>query len=201
MRSFQDSIYIYEQEHIGRFSNLRQCTFNSFLFSVFKENISKHHKSVILIRATCFLITKLSCQGNSTLSVPTYTKTNAKEMPYPNVSDLHYLNNYTYFLFSVCYSPLNLSSRDSILVKTRTKSKSSRPEVFCKKGVLLNFAKRPETLSKKRLWHRCFPVNFAKLIRTHFLTEHLRWLLLKVQLTFILECCTDWITDDKFYII
>ena len=31
---------------------------------------------------------------------------------------------------------------------------------------------------KKRLWHRCFPVNFAKFLRTPFLTEHLRWLLL-----------------------
>ena len=28
------------------------------------------------------------------------------------------------------------------------------------------------------LWHRCFPVNFAKFLRTPFLTEHLRWLLL-----------------------
>ena len=31
---------------------------------------------------------------------------------------------------------------------------------------------------KKRLWHRCFPVNFAKFLRTPFLTKHLRWLLL-----------------------
>ena len=28
---------------------------------------------------------------------------------------------------------------------------------------------RPATLLKKRLWHRCFPVNFAKFIRTPFL--------------------------------
>ena len=27
---------------------------------------------------------------------------------------------------------------------------------------------------KKRLWHRCFPVNFAKFLRTPFVTEHLR---------------------------
>ena len=27
---------------------------------------------------------------------------------------------------------------------------------------------RPANLLKKRLWHRCFPVNFAKFIRTHF---------------------------------
>ena len=28
----------------------------------------------------------------------------------------------------------------------------------------------------KRLWHRCFSVNFAKFLRTPFFTEHLRWL-------------------------
>ena len=27
---------------------------------------------------------------------------------------------------------------------------------------------RPETLLKKRLWHGCFPVNFAKFLRTTF---------------------------------
>ena len=31
---------------------------------------------------------------------------------------------------------------------------------------------------KKRLWHRCFPVNIAKLFRTAFFIEHLWWLLL-----------------------
>ena len=36
---------------------------------------------------------------------------------------------------------------------------------------------RPATLLKKRLWHRCFPMNFAKFLRTPFFTEHLRWLL------------------------
>ena len=74
--------------------------------------------------------------------------------------------------------------------------KSSRPEMFCKKGILRIFAKitgkhlcqsllinkvvalRPATLSKKRLLHRCFPVNFAKLLGTPFVTENLRWLLL-----------------------
>ena len=64
----------------------------------------------------------------------------------------------------------------------------SRPEVFCKKGVLRNLAKSTgkhlcqslffATLLKKRPWHRCLPVNFAKFLRTPFLTEHLRWLLL-----------------------
>ena len=38
-----------------------------------------------------------------------------------------------------------------------------------------------QTLLKKRLWHRCFPVNFAKFLRTPFSTEHLRRLLLKLM--------------------
>ena len=57
---------------------------------------------------------------------------------------------------------------------------SSRPEVFCKKGVLKHFAKftgkhlcQPATLLKKRFWHRCFPVNFAKFLRTPFFIKHL----------------------------
>ena len=75
-------------------------------------------------------------------------------------------------------------------------ARSSRPEVFCKKGVLRNFTNfkgkhlcqslffnkvaglRPATLLKKRLWHRCFPVKFAKFLRTPFFIEHLWWLLL-----------------------
>ena len=46
--------------------------------------------------------------------------------------------------------------------------------VFCRKGVLRNFAKftekylRSATLFEKGLWHRCFPVIFAKFLRTSF---------------------------------
>ena len=75
--------------------------------------------------------------------------------------------------------------------------RSSCPEVFCKKGVLRNFAKftgkhlcqnlffnkvaglRPATLLKNSLWHKYFSVNFPKFLRTPFLTKHLRWLLLR----------------------
>ena len=71
-----------------------------------------------------------------------------------------------------------------------------QPEVFYKKVVVRNFAKftgkylcqslffnkvtglSPATLLKKRLWHRCFPVNFEKFLRIAFFTEYLWWLLL-----------------------
>ena len=41
-----------------------------------------------------------------------------------------------------------------------------------------SFQATPATLLKKRLWHRCFPVNFANFLRTAFLKEHFWWLLL-----------------------
>ena len=79
----------------------------------------------------------------------------------------------------------------------QAKLRRSRPEAFCKKGVLKNFEKIhrktpvPEShfLLKKRLWHRYFPVNFGKFLRRYFLTEHLRWLLLYVAF-FYLEVAT-----------
>ena len=61
------------------------------------------------------------------------------------------------------------------------------PEVFCKERFSYKFCKiyrktpvpesvfaglRPLALLKKRLWHRCFPVNCAEFLRTHF-TESL----------------------------
>ena len=75
-------------------------------------------------------------------------------------------------------------------------AKSNHRRCSVRKSFLRNFAKftgkqlclglffnkvaglRPATLLKKRLWHRCFPANFEIFLRTPFLTEHLRWLLL-----------------------
>ena len=61
--------------------------------------------------------------------------------------------------------------------------RSSRTEVFCKKDALRNFAKftgkhlcQSLTLLKKTLWHSCFPVNFARFLKTPCFTEHIRWL-------------------------
>ena len=39
---------------------------------------------------------------------------------------------------------------------------------------------RPAALLKKRLWERCFPVNFAKFLRTPFLQNTSGRLLLKI---------------------
>ena len=57
-------------------------------------------------------------------------------------------------------------------------------ENTCVRVSFLISCRRPATWLKKRLWHRCFPVNFAKFLRTPFLIEHLRWLLLYSQKMF-----------------
>ena len=78
-----------------------------------------------------------------------------------------------------------------------SKQRSSHRRCSLRKGVLRNFAKfagkhlcqslffnkatglRPARLLKKRLWHLCFPLNFAKFIRTLFLQNTSGQLLLK----------------------
>ena len=80
------------------------------------------------------------------------------------------------------------------------------PEVLCKKSVFGNFTKftgkhlgqslffnkvaglRPTTLLKKRLWHRCFPVNFVKFLSTPFLQNTSRRLLLCIKVTLTIIC-------------
>ena len=76
-------------------------------------------------------------------------------------------------------------------------SRKSRTGVLYKKVALKKFGKftkkylcrslffkkvagiRPETLLKKKLRHRCFPVNFSKFLRAPFFIELVRWLLLE----------------------
>ena len=71
--------------------------------------------------------------------------------------------------------------------KLKTILRSSHLRCSVRKDVLRNFAKftgkylcqslffnkvaglRPATLLKKRLWHKCSPMNFAKFLRTPFI--------------------------------
>ena len=50
------------------------------------------------------------------------------------------------------------------------------PEVFCKKKVFLEISQKACNFIKKRHSHRCFPVTFAKFLRTCFLQNQLRTL-------------------------
>ena len=83
-------------------------------------------------------------------------------------------------------------------------NRSSQQRCSVKKGVLRNFTKftgkhlcqclffnkvaglRPASLLKKRFWHRCFPVNFLKFLRTPFFAEHL-WRTTSARMTLMNE--------------
>ena len=76
----------------------------------------------------------------------------------------------------------------------RTSYRSSHRRCSIKKGVLRkNFAKFKQKhlcrslffnkVAGPRLWHRRFPVNFVKFLRTSFFIEHLWWLLLNRETT------------------
>ena len=98
-----------------------------------------------------------------------------------------------------------------------------------KKGAPINFTKftgkhlgqslflnkvtglRAATLLKKKLWHKCFPVNFAKFLRTPYLQNTSEWLLLILfvacflcfQLSKIFatkkvaSCKKSWLVEDR----
>ena len=74
----------------------------------------------------------------------------------------------------VCYDwtrfhvDLTLVSTKRSHILKQTCSCSSRPEVFCTKSVLRNFAKFLGKHLCQSLQHRCFPVNFVKFVRTSF---------------------------------
>ena len=67
-----------------------------------------------------------------------------------------------------------------------TVNRSSYKKCSIRKSVLKNFAKftgklmclRPAILFKKRLWHRCLPVNFEKLLIKLILKNICQWQLL-----------------------
>ena len=107
------------------------------------------------------------------------------------------------------FRPVNIAKflRTAFLQNT---SRSRCSQIYLKIGVLKSFTNftgkhlcwsiffknlqaEGLQLHKKRLQRRCFPVKFAKFLRTPFLAEHLLWLLCiffkKVLLNSLLNSC------------
>ena len=74
------------------------------------------------------------------------------------------------------FSNFTLARVESVLLKEAVARIRSVKKVFLE--ISQNSQENSATLFKKRLWHRCFPVNFMKFLRTPLLAEHLRWVLL-----------------------
>ena len=60
------------------------------------------------------------------------------------------------------------------------------------KKLFLKIELKTATLLTNRLCHRCFPMNFAKFLRTPFLIEHQWWLLLNQGHWFLKQELLEW---------
>ena len=87
----------------------------------------------------------------------------------------------------MCHWHLSLIFQSAFTGEPSQSSRSSHRRCFVKKGVPKSITKFtgkhlcqclffnkvagliPATLLKKRLWYRCFPVNFVKFLKTRFL--------------------------------
>ena len=69
------------------------------------------------------------------------------------------------FETSVRRSSHRKCSRKKVFLKI---SQNSQEKTCARVSFLVRLQVAPATLLKKRLWHRCFSVNFAKFLRTYF---------------------------------
>ena len=87
------------------------------------------------------------------------------------------LHNFNIIGWSEFPSDRSLKTASKIIIILHVQKQP--PEMFCKKKLLLEISPSSQentcarvsfgTLLKRRLWHRCFPVNLAKFLRTPFL--------------------------------
>ena len=98
-------------------------------------------------------------------------------------------------LYTFIFKPCGAWVYETLKSLENVRSEAAVQRCSVKRGVLRNFAKftgkhlcqshffnkvavmRSAAFLKKRLWSRCFPVDFVKLLRTPFFVEYLWWLL------------------------
>ena len=114
-----------------------------------------------------------------------YFKKNNKSVSFVNLSfflhsiSIFQLKSDTAGTLSSCFYILSKPGRPAL--KRHIICRSSHRRCSVKIGVYRNLiGPRPATLLTKRLWHRCFPVNFAKFLRKPFIQNSSRQLLLNL---------------------
>ena len=92
---------------------------------------------------------------------------------------IFFLNLLLRVAFTKCYKFRNSHQRCSVTKGVLRNVAKFTGKHLCQSLFLNNVAGlRQATLLKQRLWHRCFPLNFAKFLRTLFLQSTSRRLLL-----------------------
>ena len=91
------------------------------------------------------------------------------------------------YSFCTCASPFLHANRNKLNVRL----------THLKTNYAIERAYVSHALCKKRIQHRCFPVNITKLLRTAFFLEHLWWLFFVTSHFQFLELFTP-INDDSW---
>ena len=141
----------------------------------FNDDISRE-RQFEGIPSSIFQLTSLIIEGG-------YTQDSTPECSEKIIGNLSQL---------IMFNTVKNKRKETVSHVRHSKFRNSCQRCSVRKGVLGNFANFTgkhqcqslffnKVALKKRLWHRCFPVNFAKCLSTPFFKEHLRWLLLEIH--------------------
>ena len=150
----------------------RICWFSTWWLSYKKKGLWENLRSYIEYKHNYLILMNMSKYYAVKLILKTESISN-RATPYVSDGKKEILMN-SFFNAQFNYYP-------HIWMLHNHKNRSSFWRCSIEKGVLRNFAKftgkhlfqsllfNKRALLKKRLWHRCFPVTFAKFLRTSFL--------------------------------
>ena len=115
---------------------------------------------------------KLVICGNCPYHISSFSHAN-----WPLASLLNLFQNWHKKMREKFYTiaPLSLRKREAVVQSCYIKqvflkiSQNSQENICARALFLIKLQATLASLLKKRLWHKCFPVNFAKFLRTPFL--------------------------------
>ena len=190
----------------------------------------RHHCPMISSLTNIFTKTLLRVFVLERASLKTHAKThivdNNKDYKRTSLTNAYSLSCYLWTNFCAFFNYLNFNfehvcffawSIPDFTLYSKAISKVRSSDLMCsiKKGVLKNFATftekhlcqilffnkvRPATLLKKRLWHRCFAVNFERFLKTPIFIEHLQWLLLQSHVK-IQSSWSEWAKSLQVFLL
>ena len=103
-------------------------------------------------------------------------------------------NNYSVELLPIVFSVKKeeVTQKCSVTKVFLKISQNSQKNTCARVSFLIKLQALVCTFINNRLWHRCFLVNFDKLLRAPFFIEHLQWLLsYSPYWTFSKNCCYE----------
>ena len=136
----------------------------------FKETIEMYWREIGESYIFCMIVFKIKNMPSSENSVSQdKSKVDIKKVY------LHLEGRKVFVERNIAFIHVEAVAKRCSVKKVSMEISQNSQEITCDR---VSFLIKLQTLLKKRPWYKCFPVNFMHFLRTHFFTEHLRWLLL-----------------------